>query len=97
MAGAAGAAGAAGSAGGGASDPSLVDQAQYATEDEQGAPQQDPLDLPPTQRALLPEETAWIKDTNRIRKARGLPLKTAADIPAQITQRAVARAKSLRR
>ena len=58
--------------------------------------QADPLDLPPTQRALLPEERAWIKDTNRIRKARNLPLKTEADIPAEITQRAVARAKSMR-
>lgn len=56
----------------------------------------DPLDQPPAQRALLPEEQAWLSDTNRVRRARGLPLVTPEKIPAPITQRAVARAKHRR-
>ncbi|MCB9553964.1 MAG: hypothetical protein H6705_19180, partial [Myxococcales bacterium] len=85
----------------GGRDPSLIDQANNAggsaaDQREAQANRTDPLDLPPTQRDLLAEERAWLKDTNRIRKARNLPLKTEADIPAEITQRAVARARSMR-
>lgn len=45
-------------------------------------------EAPSTERALYPEEDAWLKHTNRIRKARGLTLKTREDIPPEITAKA---------
>lgn len=43
---------------------------------------------PSGERPLYPEEDAWLAHTNRIRKARGLPHKTRADIPPEITAKA---------
>lgn len=48
-------------------------------------PEPEPEDAGGIERPLFPEEEAWLAHTNRIRKARGLSLKTRDDIPPQIT------------
>ncbi|MCA9541201.1 MAG: hypothetical protein KC620_20010 [Myxococcales bacterium] len=62
-------------------------------EETKPAPAPEPK-APEAPRGLLPEEDAWLKDVNRVRKARGLPLKKPSDIPAEITRRAQERAKA---
>ncbi len=48
----------------------------------------EPEPEPSNDRPLFPEEDAWLTHTNRIRKARGLSLKTRDDIPPEITRKA---------
>lgn len=64
--------------------------AQAAEPEPEPEPESEPP-APATERPLYPEEDAWLKHTNRIRKARGLPLKTRADIPPEISHKAAQR------